>query len=370
MNLIVLTLFGIILQSSSFAVETVKVGVALRFTPDVNSFAPALYQGVEYAQEVFQAQNPGVKIELVKYAHKAGNASVEQAAKKIVKDKVKYVIGGEMSDEAFVLADTFQNEKILLMTPTASQPLLTAGHPNVFRVCFSDDQVANRIAHYVHSLKNIHSIGILHHTSNAYSDYITNAFLDKFSELNKDAVKITEFRYAGDHSDFTRTVENFKKQGVDLVVAFTLQDSIRLFDQLATKAGFNPTYVGGDGWGTNDTLQKSVGTNFKGIRPTYWIDDSKLANVKTFREGFQKKYGFAPDAWNAIAYDTAMILFHSIAKSKGMDAEATSETLRSMVFKEGVTSPSIKFNNRNTAVKPLFLYEITQKGSTFLKEIE
>lgn len=366
--ILLLTLTG----QTSYARETVKVGVGLRFTPELNSFASSLYRGIEYAEQVFQAQDRTVQIELVKYAHKSGHDSVDQAAHKVLDDKTNYVLGGEMSDEAFAFAENFHNTKTLLMTPTASNPLLTAGNPLVFRACFSDDQVAMLMAKYVASLKNIKMLGVVHNTSNAYSDYLTNAFLDEFEKLNhaKNPVKISEFRYAGEQPDFKATVDKFKGEGVDLVVAFTLQEALKAFVQLAQKASFQPAYIGSDGWGTNESLAKAL-PGFKGIRNSYWMEDSKAPKVHAFKMGFEKKYRTKPDAWNAIAYDAAMALFEAIAKAKNPhDPAEVAEILHSMTFKDGASTTSLKFNHHNTAVKPFYLYEVSQSGSKLVKEME
>ncbi|MBC7396869.1 MAG: ABC transporter substrate-binding protein [Bdellovibrionales bacterium] len=357
---------------SSLAIETVKVGIALRVTPEINSFAPALNRGIEYAETVFETKNHQIAVELVKYPHKSGHESVEQAARKIIADKVKYVLGGEMSDEAFALAETFHNQKTLLMTPTSSNPFLTAGNPLVFRACFSDDQVASLMAKYVASLKHVKTIAVLHNTSNAYSDYLTNAFLDEFEKLNKgkDAVKISEFRYASEQPDFMSTVFRFKRENADLVLAFTLQETLKAFVTLAQKASFHPLYLGSDGWGTNESLIKSL-PDFKGIRNAYWVEDSKATSVRAFKTGFEKKYGTPPDAWNAIAYDAATALFEAIAKAKNPhDPTEVAELLHSMTFKDGASSTSLKFNHHNTAVKPFYLYEVSKAGSKLVKEME
>ncbi len=354
------------------ASDAIKVGVGLRNTPELNSFASSLTRGIEYAESVFESKNQKVTIDLVKYPHKSGQDSVDQAARKILSDKVNYVIGGEMSDEAFSFAEIFHGQKTLLMTPTASNPLLTAGNPLVFRACFSDDQVASLMAKYVASLKNIKSIGVLHNTANAYSDYLTNAFLDEFEKLNKNksSVKITEFRYASTQPDFKSTVEKFKSEAAELVIAFTLQEELKSFVQLAQKSAFKPAYVGSDGWGTNESLTKLL-PEFKGTRNSYWMEDSKAPAVQAFKKGFEKKYGTAPDAWNAIAYDAATALFEAIAKAKNpKDPNEVAELLHSMTFRDGASTTSLKFNHRNTAVKPFYLYEVSKTGSKLVKEME
>lgn len=352
--------------------ETVKVGVALRFAPEKNSFAADLYEGIELAAQEFNArESEATRIELVKYPHKDGHESVASAGRKVIGDKVQYVLGAEMSDDAFALAETFEGKNVLLMTATATNPLLTAGHPFVFRTCMSDDQVATLLAKYVANLKKIKSIGVLHNTSNAYSDYITNAFLDELekSKSGKSGAEVTEFRYASEHPQFDSAVNQFKAKQVDLVVAFTLQESIKSFQILAQKAGFAPEYLGSDGWGPTDSLLKIPG--FRGIRNDYWNETSGAGSVVRFKRAFQKAHERAPNSSNAAAYDSALVLFDAIARAKKKtDLNEVAGILRNSSFQNAVTANPIRFSRNNSPKKPLYLYEIKDGKSQFLKAVE
>lgn len=349
--------------------ETVKVGVALRFAPEKNSFAGSLYEGIELAAKEFNEKSD-TKVELIKYAHKEGHDSLSAASRKILNDKTRFVLGAEMSDDAFVLAEDFQGKDTLLMTATASNPLLTAGRPNVFRTCFTDDQVADLFAKYVASLKGAKVIGVLHNTANAYSDYVTSLFLETLEKLKPGKFEIHEFRYATEDPKFDSAVAQFKKAGATTVVAFTLLEALKNFETLAQKAGYDPQFVGSDGWGPTENLMKAI-PGFDGIRNEYWNESSKSAAVTKFKAAFQKSYGRAPNGWNAAAYDSAQILFESIAKAKNhSDVNEVGNLIREGNFQNVVTASSIKFSRNNSPKKPLYLYGIKSNKAQFLKAVE
>jgi branched-chain amino acid transport system substrate-binding protein len=358
---------AVLITSSALAAQPIKVGVALRFTSDLNSGAASMDEGIELATENFNAKNAKIAIELVKFSHKDGNDSVEHAAKDIVKSKIKYVVGGEMSDEAFTLIDTFKGSSTLLMTPSSSNPLLTAGNPLVFRACLADDATAKPFAKYVAGLKT-NSIGVIHHTSNAYSDYLTNAFLDEFEKMKGATVKIHEFRYGGEHPQFESAVDQFKKAKVDTVIAFTTQEPLRNFQATATKAGLNPLYIGSDGWVISDAMKND--SQFKAVRNDYWNSESKSAAVVKFKEQIQKKYKHKADSSNAQAYDAALVLFQAIANSKDPnDVNQVAESLQRDSFSDTVTTKTFRFGRNNSPKKPMYLYEINHGAVKFLKEI-
>lgn len=367
--LLVGLLFGSFGWISISKAETVKVGVALRFAPEKNSFAGSLYEGIELAAKEFNEKSE-TKVELVKYSHKEGHDSLDDISNKILKDKIHFVLGAEMSDDAFAIAESFQGKDVLLMTATASNPLLTAGRPNVFRTCFTDDQVADLFAKYVAGLKNAKAIGVLHNTANAYSDYVTNAFLDALEKARPGKFEIHEFRYATEQPKFDTAVQQFKKAGASIVVAFTLQEALKSFEALARQSGYDPQYIGSDGWGPTDNLLKAI-PGFNGVRNEYWNESSKSPSVTKFKASFQKAYGRAPNGWNAIAFDSAQVLFESVAKAKNHnDVTEVAGLIREGNFPNVVTANSIKFSRNNSPKKPLYLYEIKSNKAQFLKAVE
>ena len=368
-------LFWVVLglcQNTSFAVEVVKVGLAFKFGPTINNSADPVYQGILFAKEQFEKKNKFIKIELVKYSFTPEQSTREKVAQQVIADHVKFVVGGLLSEEAMALGDQFKGHDILFITPTSSNPRVTsADKPNVFRVCFSDDQVAEALAKYVLSQTQMKSIGVLHNTSDAYTDYLTTEFLKQYDHLkdNQNQVKFSEFRYAGEKPKFSSAVEKFKRDQVDTVVAFTLQDDLEGFFAAAQKAQFHPLYFGSDGWSANETLEKMKG--FKAIRNAYWYQESKAPAVKNFVKEYEKANHVKPDSVNAIAYDSMMVLLDSVLKAK--NKQSVSEVagiLKASHFHDLVTSEHFEFNEHHSPNKTLYLYQVDNNGSKFLKGIE
>jgi branched-chain amino acid transport system substrate-binding protein len=369
---------GVVLHANAFAVEQVDVGVVFRFGPEVNSPTAQLYRGIEFAKEEFEKKNKFVKINLTKYSHTTDASSIEKAGKQIVQDKIKYVIGGEMSEEAMILGDQFKGQNMIFISPSASNPRVTENRPNVFRACFSDLQVATELAKYLLSRTDVKSVGVLHNISNPYTDYLTTEFIKAYDRLkdNQNTVKFSDFRYAGENPKFAGAVEKFKSEKVDVVLAFTLQTDLNAFFALASKANFYPVYLGSDGWDTNEALYKNFITdqsnkNFQAVRNTYWHEESKNPGLKAFITNYTKKYGKKPDEWIAITYDAANLLFDSILKAKNKsDVAEVTQILKTTHFKNLATAETFDFDANNSPNKPLYLYEVNKDGIKFLKDVQ
>lgn len=353
---------------------TVKLGVALRLAPEKNSFAQQLYEGIEVAVQEANATD-GISFELVKFSHKEGEASLQDAAKKMLEQQIQYVLGGEMTDDAFTLAESFEGKSVLLLTPTASHPMLTAGRPYVFRACSSDDQVARLLAKYLAQQKGVRSIGVLHNTSNAYSDFVTNAFLDEYEKIAnsqnpKQRVGISEFRYASENPKFDGAVEQFKKAEVQWVVAFTLQESLKNFVQAAKVAKFTPRYLGSDGWGPSETVLKAI-PEINAVHNEYWNSNSQDAAVLAFKKKVSNKTTSGATSWHAIGYDSARVLMTAIRQANNpKDVAQVAQVLGQVRVPGGITSPVLQFGRNQTLKKPLYLVEMTQGKVRFLKALE
>ncbi len=356
----------------AYSAETITVGVALRFGPEVNSSVEALYQGIEFATSSFNRSQGALHVELKKYSYTADSKSIEAAAKKIKKDGIRYVIGGEMSDEAFTLLEQFKNSNILFMTPTASNPRITDGQPLAFRMNFSDDQVALRLAHYVSEIKDLGAIGVLHNTANSYSDYLTLEFLKQLGKEKNVMPETVEFSYATEHPDFQTAVKKFKDRKVSWVISFVMVSELEAFYAQAAKESFFPKYLGTDGWGSNELafeklVQAQKIKKFDGVHAIYWQKESKTqANLK-FLEQFGREYNHAPDSSSAIAYDTGSVLYQALTLSKNRsDPKEVAQILSTHAFTELLTSPNLKFDAHHAPIKELFLYEVNSKGLKFI----
>lgn len=355
-----------------YAAETIPVAVALRFGPEVNSSVESLYQGVEFATSTFNRSQDAIHIELKKYSYRSDSKSIEDAAKKIKKDGVKFVIGGEMSDEAFTLLDQFKNSNILFITPTASNPRIGEGMPLAFRMNFSDDQVALKLARYLSELKGEGAIGVLHNTANSYSDYLTVEFLKQLKKAKPEMPEVVEFNYASTHPEFQPAVKQFKEKKVAWVVAFVVVNELESFYAQAAKLNFYPKYLGTDGWGSNELVyqklvQEEPIKKFDGVQVIYWQKENKSpANLK-FLEQFRREYNHSPDSSNAIAYDSGTVLYQALSMSKDQHTpDQVSKTLSSHTFNDLLTSPALKFNAHHSPEKELFLYQISGAGIQFI----
>jgi branched-chain amino acid transport system substrate-binding protein len=85
-------------------------------------------------------------------------------ANKIVSQKIKYVIGHVCSGSTIPASDIYENEGIVMVTPSATAPQLTEGKKRhfIFRTIGRDDQQGPAAAHYIINNVKPKKVAILH----------------------------------------------------------------------------------------------------------------------------------------------------------------------------------------------------------------
>jgi hypothetical protein len=109
--------------------KVLDVGIILRLNDQFNESVSAMMTGIETAKALFEKDHPNVKIVFHKYPHNEDLESVVAASNLAIKDQVPAVIGGELSEESFVLRDKLGANKIVFITPTSSNPAVTENQP-------------------------------------------------------------------------------------------------------------------------------------------------------------------------------------------------------------------------------------------------
>ena len=97
----------------------------------------------------------------------------------------------------------------------------------------------------------------------------------------------------------------------------------------------------------------------------FWVG-SEDPLVKKFVADYQAKYGVAPDATAATAYDAARLLFDAFKRAKSVEKPAVRNALAATRDFPGVTGKITLDNNRNAQV-PVFLLRIDKDGKFSLQ---
>jgi branched-chain amino acid transport system substrate-binding protein len=352
--------------------KVLNVGIILRLNDQFNESVSAMMTGIETAKALFEKDHPSVKIVFHKYAHNEDLESVVAASNLAIKDKVPAVIGGELSEESFVLRDKLGANKIVFITPTSSNPAVTENQPYAFRACFSDRLVASQLANLTIDHLKPKVVGLLHNVSSPYTDFLSQQFLETFKERmskQSQSIPIFEEKVLRDTTDFSEQIRHFMDNKVTHVIMPVHQTDFLRFQLQAAGLGFFPVYVGSDGWGSNDNVlrkfvtESKTGVNFVAFRNSYWKEDANFEMANRFKGQYAMMNKKQPTAWSAISFDAAWVLFTAMSQVKDVNnGTAIRDQLHAIKSVKAVTSEHFSFGPDNSPRKDLYIYRIDKDG--------
>ena len=365
---------------SAFAAEshkkkTLTVGVILRLNDKFNDTVATMLAGIETAKSLYEKKHPGVRIVLKRYPHGDDLESVLKATTRAVEEKVPAVIGGELSEESIVIGDKLAESKAIFITPTSSNPQVTENKPYVFRSCFSDTLVAGQLAHFTVEHLKPAAIGLVHNVSSPYTDFLSKRFIETMKEIEagnpKKSIPIIHEKVLRDTRDFGPQIDAFIKGGVTHVAMLTHQSDLLKFAMQAADKNFFPVYIGSDGWGSNEHVYKNLVVEpsqkkFVAYRNSYWKQDATTPIATEFRQTYEKNHLRKPNAWSAISFDAAWVLFTSMDKAaKPSDGESIRRAMVAIKDIHLVTAHHFKFGADNSPRKDLYIYKIDRGGINY-----
>jgi branched-chain amino acid transport system substrate-binding protein len=105
------------------------------------------------------------------------------------------------------------------------------------------------------------------------------------------------------------------------------------------------------------------GAKFVAYRNSYWKEDVNTSLARDFRSAYSKKFQGKPNAWVAISFDAAWVLFHAMNRAKDSNSpEQIREELSRLKNIQVVTAPRFRFGSNNSPDKELYLYRIDSQG--------
>ena len=374
-------LFAILgLMATTGVCRDLKVGMVYKFNDKFAGTIIHFDRGVETAKHLFQKDFPDTKIELKKFSHEDGLKTLVPIAKEIEVAGISAVIGPENSTEADFLSQELGEKGTIVMSPTATNPDLSK-HANFFRVCFSDDQVADGLARYVVEHLKPNVIGVLKNISMPYSQYLSDRFAEKvvaYSEAigKKPPTLVVQETITGSRN-FSTQIARFKESKADLVAGLLLDRDFAALVRQARGVNYFPTYLGSDGWGSNEYVYQryvkdsSLGNYFKAYRNNYWKEEQGSGLAGRFRSAFRKEFAVEPNAYNAIAFDAAWVLFTAMRRTTDPnDPALVKKELLKLNDLELVTTDKFSFGPKMAPKKALYIYKIDKLGPHYEATIQ
>ncbi|HEY5537716.1 MAG TPA: ABC transporter substrate-binding protein [Acetobacterium sp.] len=328
-------------SSSGSSDDVIKIGFIGPTTGDAAIYGSSAKDGAMLAVEEINAAGGvnGKQVELIAYDSKADQTEAINAYNRLRdQDGVVAVIGGTLSGETLAMKDIMVQDKMPVLTPTATAVDVTVNAPNIFRVCFLDSYQGAAAANFSADTLGAKTAALLIGAGNPYSEGVAAAYQTAFTA--KGGTIVGSESYGLQDNDFSAQLTKIKELNPEIVFVPDYVQKVGPILQKAKDMGITAKFIGADGW---DGVQVDYADAAQGNYFTnHYAADSPSATVQNFITAYNAKYSKVPNSFSALGYDAAYVMTDAIKAAGSTESTAIITALAATDY-PGVTG-NLKFD--------------------------
>ena len=196
---------------------TISVGAVVPLTGDGASYGVPIRRAGELAVEEINAAGgiAGKQVSVVWEDGKCEGKEATSAAQKLINvDQVKVIMGGVCSSETLAMAPLAETAKVLVVSPSATSPDITAAGDFIFRTSPSDAAAGSVAAEYAYSKMGAKKAAVISQTTD-YAQGLRKVFTTRFKALGGEVVADETYN-AGD-TDMRTQILKVKTGAPDVI---------------------------------------------------------------------------------------------------------------------------------------------------------
>jgi len=352
------------------APETIKIGNYAAITGKDGTFGDSSTKATRLAIDEINAAGGvlGKQIELVVEDTQSKPGESATVVKKLItRDRVVALIGEVTSSRTLEGASVAQAFKIPMLSPSATNPAVTAAGDYIFRACFIDPFQGKVLATFSRDKLNAKRAAILTSISSAYSTGLGEVFRAEFP--NGGSLIVSDQKFAEGDKDFKAQLTAIKAANPDVLFVPAYYTEAALIAKQARELGITVPLIGGDGWEAPELLE-IAGNALEGCYySTHYSAESPDEKIQTFVQKYRARFdNRTPDGMAALGYDAAYILVDAIRRAGSAEPAKVREALAATKGFEGITGRIDMDKDRN-ASKPATILTIKDGKFTYLETV-
>lgn len=329
------------------AEDAIKIGVIGPLTGPAAIYGTAVVNAAKIAADEVNALG-GLQIEIDAQDDEHDPEKAINAYNTVLDNGAKLIVGTVTSGPCAAVAAKAYEERIFMLTPSASSTDVIADKDNVYQVCFTDPAQGAASAQYIAEHGLATKVAVIYNNGDVYSTGIYQTFEAKAAELGLEIVKVTTF--TDETTDFSVQVTETKNAGAELVFLPIYYAEANLIIQEMDKQGFDALIFGCDGLDGLLTIEGADLSLFEGVMLlTPFVADADDEATQAFVSKYQEKYGEVPNQFAADAYDGIYTILAAIEQSGAtpdMDASTLCDALKAAMTEitvDGLTGEGMQW---------------------------
>ena len=343
--------------SASAEAGTVKIGVSGPLTGGAAVYGTCVARSAQIAVDEVNALG-GLQFEL-NCQDDEHDAEKAVSAYNSLKDwKMQILCGTVTTKPALAVGPEACDDRIFMLTPSASAVDVAYSGDNVFQICFADPMQGSVSADVISEKGLGTKIGVIYDSSDVYSTGILETFLDEADAAGLEVV-CTESFTADTKADLSTQVTKCKEAGADLVFLPIYYAEASAILSYANQIGYAPVFFGVDGMdGILDVegFDTSLAEGLYMLTP--FAADSMDERTAAYVAKYRELYNETPNQFGADAYDAIWALYQACTEA-GIDGSESNEEIcdamiaqfTSMTY-DGITGQGMTWDEDGFVDKP------------------
>ncbi|MBQ6507328.1 MAG: ABC transporter substrate-binding protein [Clostridia bacterium] len=292
---------------------TLKIAHIGPLTGAAAVYGTATSRGAKIAADEISAAGGKYKVEIIDEDDTHDAEKAVYAYGDALDKGAQMIIGTTTTTPCIAVGAEAFNDRVFMLTPSASSTAVTADKDNVYQVCFTDPAQGAASAEYIAGKKLATKVAVIYNNADAYSTGIYQTFAEKAPEVGLEIVSTTTF--TDDTTDFSVQVADAKNNGAELVflpIYYTPASQILLN---ASSIDYKPVFFGVDGMDGILSIEGFDTSLAEGVMLlTPFSADAQDELTKNFVAKYQELYNEIPNQFAADAYDGVYALVAAAEK--------------------------------------------------------
>ena len=316
--------------SAAVAEDAIKIGVIGPLTGGAAIYGNAVARGAQIAADEINALG-GIQIVLDPQDDEHDPEKSINAYNATLDNGAQMIVGCVTSKPCEAVGAVAYEERVFMLTPSASSTAAIEGKDNVYQICFTDPNQGSASADYIASKGLAKKVAVIYNNGDVYSSGIYQTFESKAQELGLEIVSVTTFP-DDTTTDFSVQLTEAKNAGAELVFLPIYYTPASMILTQAAAMNYAPTFFGVDGMDGILTMEGFDASLAEGVLLlTPFSADAEDEMTKNFVAKYNELYGETPNQFAADAYDAVYAIAKAV-EAAGITSETSPEDACEMMI--------------------------------------
>ncbi|HEY3234758.1 MAG TPA: ABC transporter substrate-binding protein [Polyangiaceae bacterium] len=355
-------------QGASPAGDVILIGEVGSLTGAEATFGISTRNGIEMAVKEANAAGgvKGKKLLVRVYDDQGKPEEAANAVTRLISEKVKLILGEVASSNSLAMAPKAQQAGVPMITPSSTNPKVTAVGDYIFRVCFIDPFQGYVMARFARDKLKLANIAVLKDQKSDYSLGLSDVFINKFTEMGGKIVSTVA--YAKGDTDFRAQLTAIKGTKPEAIYVPGYYTDVGIIARQARELGIKVPLLGGDGW-ESEKLFELGGSAVEGSYYTnHYSQDDPSPQVQKFIASYKSAYGAVPDSLGALGYDAARVGIQAMQRASDVSGPALRDAIAATRDFPAVAG-TITLDRSRNAVKPAVVLKVVGGKTQFVTTV-